>query len=450
LGQISVILAILAFDLANGGKLQFTATRRQFSGKNPNQLNISPTNENAHRSLKMHSLQRGSEKFTINQNGYGWIVNISLGARAQSFVTCIDLFWESDLSVISSNADLSSVAEYLPDKHLYDPKDSLSFTRANKTFSRYRTGSGHLASDFIEVKGNDLNKRLKQDDNAVNLTFALIDDIGYVFQYEEIDAYLGLAPLTSENNSTNVLTQILKYLNRPVATVWSNYTQRNDEGQLKITLGDTDIENCMSNWMYTPVISTNYYFGAHVKRAEVTVRGIRYVATVNGTLTFYPYYSNMFVPQNVLYLFTNASRAQHIYNETSSYYTVDCNNIHKFADVTLHIGSGRYSTELVLTPYDYVYRVDFGNVSRCFLAVYGYKNDTNRDIEIGAQFLNNHCMAHDVRNKLIGFADARASRKGLRMKMMGGVASTASTNRFEITLPCALLFFHFGNYPMKN
>jgi len=108
--------------------------------------------------------------------------------------------------------------------------------------------------------------------------------------------------------------------------------------------------------------------------------------------------------KNLFPLFVNASGA--VWNKTIYEYVTTC-NFSQIGTVEINLGNdNQTSKKLVLTAADFIDYSPGKDV--CYLTVGGYSNffwhDNVDYIELGYQFLNNHCVAYNQASSQFGIA----------------------------------------------
>uniref|UniRef100_A0A915D0Q1 Peptidase A1 domain-containing protein n=1 Tax=Ditylenchus dipsaci TaxID=166011 RepID=A0A915D0Q1_9BILA len=149
-------------------------------------------------------------------------------------------------------------------------------------------------------------------------------------------------------------------LDEPVITIWTN-NNLSGNGSSVGTLGALDSEHCESNWAFIPQLGRPWLVNA-----------------------------------------TNA-----VYDSNSGYYKVDCDTS-KAAKIVFNIGGEGNTTssankQLVISAANYVLYSE--SYDFCYLAAYFSKYTSV--LEMNIQFLNNHCLAYNIKDKTIGLADSK-------------------------------------------
>uniref|UniRef100_A0A915E4Z0 Peptidase A1 domain-containing protein n=1 Tax=Ditylenchus dipsaci TaxID=166011 RepID=A0A915E4Z0_9BILA len=328
---------------------------------------------------------------SLERNNNLFVTNITIGSPPQHFVAAIDYWLTSDLSVISREADLETTNRNLPTKHTFDSSASKTFHASSGTFEDDYVGKGILGNDIARF--GRLNLR--------NLTFGIIDKLGSAYKHQPVDAIVGLSPDDSQNEIPSLLQQISVQLIKPVMSLWA-YSIMGQDGQGQLTLGAEDETHCSPNWMYVPRCGVGH--SVFVSSVSTSIQTTTMSVAVNTSMTVEPDAWMHVVPMPVLYLFTNASHA--VYNSTIDFFVVDC-DLRKAGNVILTLGSHEDSKQLILKPEDYISYMPY--YKACFVAVYGYfeKYQPDSIIELGELFLNRRCMAYNIQNNEVGFADVK-------------------------------------------
>uniref|UniRef100_A0A915DQ45 Peptidase A1 domain-containing protein n=1 Tax=Ditylenchus dipsaci TaxID=166011 RepID=A0A915DQ45_9BILA len=108
-----------------------------------------------------------------------------------------------------------------------------------------------------------------------------------------------------------------------------------------------------------------------------------------------------YMPDYILDLFINASKA--VYSDHEQYPIVDC-NVSNVPIIELNVTG--VSQKLVLFPDDYI--IYKPRLKRCVVNIEGYTvYSPQNSFYMPAQFLNNHCIAYNIKTKQIGFSNAR-------------------------------------------
>ncbi|KAI1728140.1 eukaryotic aspartyl protease domain-containing protein [Ditylenchus destructor] len=330
-------------------------------------------------------------------DNYEWIFrsNISVGTPRQNFLVEVDLWIDSELSLIDSNANLSKVSHNIPAKATYNTSASTTYMAIEGNYTSW-CGYGHLAKDIATLGGV-----------SVNASLGVVDKLGYWLNLQPIDGTLGLSPREYPTNNISLLRQVLKELDRPVLSLWCNKTGH-DAGNSLITLGTEDTDNCHSDWAFVPQVGD--WYDTHLSFASAVIDGESKTLDLNATVSVNPSYSAfIFGPNSFKYLIVNASNA--VFNTSIKFYEVNC-NISQAPNITLTLGGYDVSCDstsrnVIMTGADYIrYHTMY---KTCFISIYGYddKNAKTNYVELPQQFLNNHCLAYNVQNRELGFATAK-------------------------------------------
>ncbi|KAI1695833.1 hypothetical protein DdX_19369 [Ditylenchus destructor] len=122
--------------------------------------------------------------------------------------------------------------------------------------------------------------------------------------------------------------------------------------------------------------------------------------------------SEMYCSDDFFYLLTNASNAS--WNETIYEWEADCDTT-KAKNIILNIGSNGNTSDadtkqLVLTGADYIKYLSYYDTCVVYANHYKYI----RYVQLKAMFLNNHCLAYNIKEITIGFADTKSIKSQLR------------------------------------
>ncbi|KAI1695034.1 eukaryotic aspartyl protease domain-containing protein [Ditylenchus destructor] len=337
---------------------------------------------------------RGSNHIPLTQIGNLLCGNISIGTPPQKFLVEVDLWWSQDLSVIGSKANLKDVAKYLPPKQTFNGNVSSTFVVMSGNFSDYG-GDGNLGQDVIYFG----------ESSSLQIAFGVITKLSWHYENEPIDGTLGLSPQNSSNGISDVLSQIGGQLDEPTFSFWSNINiYGNGTGQL--TIGAEDPVHCQPNWVDAPrVSSSSSPYGVNVQRASGNKNGQYSRVNINATFSISPntWSPRISAPKAIFDLLINVSNAK--YNESNGFWQVDC-DLSAIGSLVLEIGNigGNESKELQLTAADFIRYSTYYQI--CYADVYNFNSD-NQVIEVGENFLNNHCIAYNLRQNLVGFADVQ-------------------------------------------
>uniref|UniRef100_A0A915DQ51 Peptidase A1 domain-containing protein n=1 Tax=Ditylenchus dipsaci TaxID=166011 RepID=A0A915DQ51_9BILA len=327
------------------------------------------------------------------------LANISVGTPAQTFAVETDFFALGSFILIDSKANLSSVDKNIPPKNTFSSSDSSTFTDLNENFTSW-LGNGHVANDILALSDTLQSK----------VDFGVLDTLGYALASSPIDGLLGLAPSIYNSVSSNlpvVLNQLAGVLDEPVITIWTSNTGFGN-GSSVGTLGAIDTEHCESNWIYVPQISSAYDpYSFHVSSVEMTLNGNKQTLSLDKKIIVEPYSTNMYLPESLRPWLVNSTNA--VYDSDGGYYKVDC-DISKATKLVFNIGGQGNTTssankQLVMSVADYVAYSKSYEV--CYLAA--HFSDYTDQLEINVQFMDNHCLAYNMKDKTIGIADSKTA-----------------------------------------
>jgi len=332
-----------------------------------------------------------------------WLLigNITIGTPPQTLQVAFDLY-EEDLYVTDVNAVLynpwtssSSSAENTPVVPRFDSSASTTYLATNQNFSEWGHISGKFASDIVNLGGLD-----------VNLTFGDANQIAYYIDTLPIAGFFGLSLHSSYNNVSNVLRQLLPSLNKPIVALNSR------NGSAEVAFGTDSLDTCATNWQYVPYTNKTVYgeMGFHLSAVSTNLNGCQNTVKVNHSIILEAsYYTTIYTSYQVLELFVQASGAY--YNNSAYGYQVPCDQVANSANVSLTIGDGTQT--IVLSPFDYISQNSYYNA--CYLSVHAYYDENNsynsqNTIYLGQNFLNNHCLAFNLQDQTVGFANVLAGQ----------------------------------------
>jgi len=204
------------------------------------------------------------------------------------------------------------------------------------------------------------------------------------------------------------LDQIVDSLDQPVISIYSNRFLKESiclERANIVTIGALDTENCQSNWIYVPRVSNRHFsYAFHLSSVELTVNGEKKTVGLNATMTLDPFSTFIYLPKALEPYLVNATNA--VYNSTIGYKVVDCDTS-KAAKLVFNVGGqGNLTTsankQLVISAADYISYSEY--YQSCYLSATFYKT---RFVEMGAQFLDNHCIGYNIKDNTVGFADSK-------------------------------------------
>uniref|UniRef100_A0A915CPT5 Peptidase A1 domain-containing protein n=1 Tax=Ditylenchus dipsaci TaxID=166011 RepID=A0A915CPT5_9BILA len=114
----------------------------------------------------------------------------------------------------------------------------------------------------------------------------------------------------------------------------------------------------------------------------------------------------MYLPNSLEPYLVNATNA--VYNSNRGYYIADC-DISKAAKLVLNIGGEGDTTssatkQLVISAADYVaYERSY---DYCYLTAV-FLSESMDKLDMNFQFMDNHCLAYNIKDKTIGIADSK-------------------------------------------
>uniref|UniRef100_A0A915DNF6 Peptidase A1 domain-containing protein n=1 Tax=Ditylenchus dipsaci TaxID=166011 RepID=A0A915DNF6_9BILA len=325
----------------------------------------------------------------LRKNKWNLVGHISIGSPAQNFTVLFDFCDGSDLSLISSRANTSSVDRKLPKKSLFDSSRSATFLPSTRNFSTL-LGNGIEAKDFANILGV-----------STYFTFGIIKEIGWTAEHFAVDGVLGLSLQPTNNNVSTSWEQLSGHMDKLIISIFNNRTKQGN-GSAIVTMQDFDSVNCQSDWVKVSLVGGKQQFFLHSLQADLNNEEQKLI--VNRNVSILPFFGRIYAPNAVKFLITNASGA--VYNETVDMYIIDC-DMQKAGNVTLNVRSGAQTQQLVLTGRDYIKHCPIYDV--CYVAIIGYEDEGTHytTVSLPQQFLNNRCMAFDISRREIAFANVR-------------------------------------------
>jgi len=342
--------------------------------------------------IGQHALNsRSHGAIKTDSSYYRNLGNISVGTPAQLFTIDIDLFDDGSLTLVASNASVN--APYSLANQTFNSSLSSTYTDLNLNLTS-AMGNGHIGNDILAI-GNTLKTKID---------FGIVDYPVFTDYFKA--GVLGLSPLfyIQKNNSTRVLDQIVDSLDQPVISIYSNGTCL--ERANIVTIGALDTENCQSNWIYVPRVSNRHFsYAFHLSSVELTVNGEKKTVGLNATMTLDPFSTFIYLPKALEPYLVNATNA--VYNSTIGYKVVDCDTS-KAAKLVFNVGGqGNLTTsankQLVISAADYISYSEY--YQSCYLSAYFYYNMDF--VFMGMQFHDNHCIAYNIKDNTVGFADSK-------------------------------------------
>jgi len=249
------------------------------------------------------------------------------------------------------------------------------------------------------------------------LTFGDISVYDWWTGYLPIDGALGLAPSPSANGIPNALQQLVSHLSQPLVVL---NTQRDFEAAMlnkddpseanSITFGTDAADGCGSTW--------NWVAGANVANntrwatlnttsfsIEAGADGCQSVVSASHQLWIRNYFSRLYVSFQVQELLVQANGA--VYNTTSDEYEVPCDQIAQGRNVIVGLENGG---SITLTPSDVIVKIK--NHCQLYVGAWYDEHDNSNNqygMVLGQQFLNNHCVAYNIADNLVGISDKPSS-----------------------------------------
>ncbi|KAI1695657.1 eukaryotic aspartyl protease domain-containing protein [Ditylenchus destructor] len=343
------------------------------------------------------ALKQGIKLDRNQDTSYIYIANVSIGSPAQTFAMEIDLWNIGDLCVIGSNFTISGTF-YDPSRHrkqTYEQRNSSTFTGLAGSFQNHFCGSGHSGADLAKV-----------DMRTANVSMGIVDKLSLYIESEPIDGILGLSPTSSFLSPNNLVTQLLGNLEKPIMTWWQNQTDY--VGTAQVTLGAEDTDNCQSNYVYAPQVDVDVKFSnwkVHIASASIEGKPDSEASwSKHNFVAIHRIYQHFLSHRSIVRVHQCKRCSLRQHEEP-----LDCGlRFDKGKNVVFNIGGTGNMTDsstkpLKLTGADYIKYYKYYDI--CYLSVYGSKYYTT--VELPAQFMNNHCLAYNAKEKSIGFADAK-------------------------------------------
>jgi hypothetical protein len=270
------------------------------------------------------------------------------------------------------------------------------------------------------ISGRVVNDIVNIGDLGLNITMVDSVDMGYWIKYLPIDGLLGLSAAPSVEGIPNLRQQLADQLAQPIMVL---NTHRNITAALEdsreadpterneLTLGTDQVDGCSGDWSWVPMaeVGTNSQGGVNVTSISIAsaseggANSVNTNKTPNSGRSAYLTNSNdpIACSYQVEKLIANATGAK--LDEDSGWYTTPCNQVSQGQNVSLNLADGG---SITLTPADL--HVELDDV--CYLYVVGWydENDSQymfMDLRIGQQFANNHCVASNLAENLVGISD---------------------------------------------
>jgi len=296
-----------------------------------------------------------------------------------------------------------------PAKNTYDASASSTFTPQNGDFYENSHGQvyGSLANDIVNLGGLDLN-----------VTFGDISEYDYYMGDLPIDGMLGIAPAPSSNGMPSVLQQIVGQLSKPLVVLntrrnYEAYEQdEEDPSEVnEITFGTDTVEGCGAEWSwFTTDALTNNTEWASLNTSYVHIEagadGCEKGLAVSHQLYIRDFFRTMYCSHQVQELLVQASGAQ--YDSGNWIYEVECDKVAEAKNVIVSLANGG---SITLTPNDYIGQIK----SKCYLNSIGFYDERDAEnndwygLVLGQQFANNHCIAYNIAENLVGISDKTSS-----------------------------------------
>jgi hypothetical protein len=373
--------------------------------------------------LGVKAAGNGSSNPVPLENFEDWlmIANITVGTPPQTLRVALNP-WGEELIVLSAEAhaddDCASVeistgssgisSDYHDcddgPKNTYNVSQSSTGTVTNASINSFNGWvNGILVNDIVNIGGLDLN-----------ITLGDSEDLVWMIRAIPIDGVLGLSPSPSDNGMPNLLQQIVGQLAQPllvlnthrdIAAALMNSKEADPTEHNELTLGTDQVDGCSSDFSYVPLgaVGSDSEGGVNVTSVSVASASNGSANSVNtNRLAFLEnYYYPISCSLQVQDLIVNATGAQ--MDEDSGYYATPCDQVSQGQNVNLNLASGGAIT---LTPADLHVKVD----DVCYLYVVGWYDENsslhaNEELLIGQQFANNHCVAYNIADNLVGVSD---------------------------------------------
>jgi hypothetical protein len=359
-----------------------------------------------------------------NYNDWLLIANITIGTPAQTVRVALSHFCE-ELIVIDANGDTDCVSAQgssgssdvstgssgiSSDYGDCDPKNAYNVSQSSTASVTNASLSildgwvtGILVNDVVNIGDLDLNITLGDSDNLEWMISSL-----------PIDGVLGLSASPSAAGIPNVLQQLVGQLAKPLLVL---NTHRNISAALEdsheadpterneLTLGTDQVDGCSSDWSWNPLgdVGSDSEGGVSVTSVSGASASDGSANSVNvSRLAFLAHqYSPICTSLQVLDLIINATGAQ--LNDDVNWYVTPCDQVSQGQNVNLNLANGGAIT---LTPADLHVKLD----DVCYLYVVGWYDEnsslhSNEELLIGQQFANNHCVAYNIAENLVGVSD---------------------------------------------
>jgi hypothetical protein len=331
-----------------------------------------------------------------NAHTFSLIGTVYIGTPPQEFDLDFNFFYGTTYVV---DAD-ASVSKHLANggwpKHRYNSSKSSTYSNVN---------GQHFTLDFHEIKGHEVNDVIKIDNLSFPVTLGDVDSVGFASWLHglPIDGVFGMSPSSDGSyDNISVIYEIADKLKNPIISVYSNrpYDPSVDgPGTAQITIGDVDTDTCAAaNYIYTP--QTDDYWGVHLNRMRLGKKIFNPKHSI--AILFDDTFKEMLVTKRMFQMFVKASGA--VYNTDYKVFTVDCNKIYQAKNITFLVGSDGNEAAWTIIGADYI--TYYAKSNYCYLNLNPKLADDTSEgvIFLNRQFLNNHCLAHNLKTGHIGVA----------------------------------------------
>jgi hypothetical protein len=341
------------------------------------------------------------------------IVLAAGGDVDQSDCGSVSLEMSSSSSLPSSSSSSSSSSDYSiglsgecddSPKNTYDVSQSSTATVSNVSLNIYPDSdygqlTGVLVNDVVNIGGLDLN-----------LTLGDSDDLGLWIGGLPIDGVLGLSPSASLYGIPNVLQQLVGQLAQPLLVLNTHRDigaaiegETDDTERNELTIGTDQVDGCSADFMFTPLglVGSDAEGGILVTSVSSGPNGSVESVDVARSAFLTNYLSPICCSIQLEDLIINATGAQ--MNQDVGWYTTPCDQVSQGQNVNLNHGG---AAAITLTPADLHVQVD----GVCYLYVVGWYDESDsehadEELLIGQQHANNHCVAYNIANNMVGVSD---------------------------------------------
>jgi hypothetical protein len=331
-----------------------------------------------------------------NAHNFALIGTVHIGTPPQEFDLDFNFFYGSTY-VVDTDA---SVSKYLHNggwpKHRYNASKSSTYSNVD---------GQHFTLDFHEIKGHEVNDVIEIDKLSFPVRFGDVDSVGFASWLHglPIDGVFGMSPSSDGSyDNISVIYEIADKLKNPIVSVYSHrpYDPSVDgPGTAQITVGDVDTDTCAAaNYIYAP--QTDDYWGVHLNRMRLGKKVFNPKHSI--AILFDDTFTEMLVTKRMFAMFVKASGA--VYNTDYKVFTVDCNKIYQAQNVTFLVGSDGNEVAWTIIGADYI--TYYAKSNYCYLNLNPKLADDTSEgvILLNRQFLNNHCLAHNLKTGHIGVA----------------------------------------------